>query len=454
MRNRKPRSTGIIGSTRENAARTNSSPHVVGFVALIAVAACGSSNSERPYLPGTGPVGTGGSGSTLGAGGVAGLPGGTGGGTSGASGNSGSSGGTTGSADAGAPPVSPIPTDGSTGLDAATVPSDTAPPPDTASPSQPVAASCPIKPVPACDGTPPPVPAARPWKNLGSNLVATGNPQHRGHDLFFVAGQPQWLLARFSYAPFDAALTGEEVEVFLQRNCAGAWESLGVATTTSDGAFPTTEGVEDNGGRLYVPLPVGRALGPGRHRVHFIVAGDGSRTDQFIEVVPAETALAVVDIDGTLTTSETAEFGALLTGQISTAHPDAAAALRALVDKGYRPYYLTARPEWLVQRTREFLATGNFPPGVIETTTAGTGASGAAAQTYKTAALMRVRQKRLVPWFGIGNTDTDAAAYATAIPSANRRYFLAYSDDQNGGKRFEAYADLIKDVAQLPSLCR
>ena len=51
-----------------------------------------------------------------------------------------------------------------------------------------------------------------------------------------------------------------------------------------------------------------------------------------------------------------------------------------LAAKGYRPLYVTARPDWLTSRTREFLAKNGFPPGIIHTTTKGTGAIGAAAE--------------------------------------------------------------------------
>jgi phosphatidate phosphatase PAH1 len=181
-----------------------------------------------------------------------------------------------------------------------------------------------------------------------------------------------------------------------------------------------------------------------------VAAGDGSFTDLFIEVVPAGTRLVVTDIDGTLTTNETAEFGALLTGQTPAAEPDAAAVVTALAAKGFRPYYLTARPEWLTGRTNEFLTSAGFPPGIVETTTGGSGAVGADAGIFKTAALARITAKGLVPRFALGNSDTDAKAYASAnITPAGNRVFLRYTDAASGGRRIEKYADLLPVIAQL-----
>jgi phosphatidate phosphatase PAH1 len=244
------------------------------------------------------------------------------------------------------------------------------------------------------------------------------------------------------------------VDIYLLRGCGATWEKLGTAITTSDGQHPETEGADDSGGRIYYQLAPAQQLGPGRHRVRFVVAGDGTATDLFIEVVPAGTRLAVFDVDGTLTTSETAEFGALLTGKIPAAEPDAARVVTALAARGYRPYYLTARPEWLTGRTREFLAEGGFPPGILETTTGGSGAVGADAGIFKKAALARISAKGLAPGFGLGNSETDASAYAGAnITPAMNRVFLRFTDMVSGGRRIEAYADLLPELARLPLLC-
>ena len=192
----------------------------------------------------------------------------------------------------------------------------------------------------------------------------------------------------------------------------------------------------------------------GRHRLHFVVGGDLSTTDAFIEVVPRGTAIFVSDVDGTLTPSETAEFGGLLTGAIPEANADSPRILGLLADKGYRPLFLTARPEWLTGRTREFLATRGFPAGIVHTTLGGSGAVGAAATSFKTAEIAALQGKGLRPAYAFGNTDTDAEAYANRMvdPAANR-VFYRYADMKFGGRRIDDWGSLEAEIRALPPVC-
>jgi phosphatidate phosphatase PAH1 len=214
------------------------------------------------------------------------------------------------------------------------------------------------------------------------------------------------------------------------------------------------EGVDDSGGRVYFEIPADKALGPGRHRAHLVVQGDLSSTEVFIEVIPKGTPMFVSDVDGTLTDSENAEFTALLTGQLPGVHPDAAQVYDILVSKGYHPMYLTARPEWLMGRTREFLDTNGFPHGIVHTTLSLTGATGAPAATFKTDELALVASKGMVPAWAIGNTATDAEAYDNAgVMPIDQRVFYQFDDTVYGGRRIEAYSELLAEVNALPSLC-
>jgi hypothetical protein len=402
---------------------------LVVLVILPFALGCGTSNAERPYAD---------AGSNPGAGGTIDVRG---------------SGGETGGAAGGPVPSAAGGAWGATSDAADTTPEvapgGDGPPADAGAPTDPAAACIPMA-VPACDAPPPPPPPRRAWHAFTSAVVAATGARHRGHDLFITPGAPQWLIARFAYGLLDAALPGEEVDVFLLRGCGSDWESLGTAIMTGSGEHPEVEGVPDPGGRVYFPVPASKQLGPGRHRVRFVVAGDGSSAEAFIEVRARGTALAVVDVDGTLTTSESAEFGALLTGQLPTPQPDAARALGLLATRGFRPLYLTARPEWLTERTREFLASNGFPAGIIETTTGGSGALGAAATKFKTDALARLDGKGLVPALAIGNNGADADAYAAAnIQPAHSRIFVQFTDSAHGGRRIEAYADVLDDFGRL-----
>jgi hypothetical protein len=283
-----------------------------------------------------------------------------------------------------------------------------------------------------------------------------GGARHRGRDQLLPPGAPQWLLGRFAYGLFDSPLTGEDVDIHLLRGCGSTWEKLGTARTTRAGEHPATEGVDDDGGRVFWEIPAAQALGPGRHRVLFSVAGDRTTAELYVEVLPPEAPFFVSDVDGTLTTSETADFTALLTGALPDANAGAAELLGVLAAKGYRPLYLTARPEWLVGRTREFLAKQGFPAGLLRTTAGALiGATGAPAVMYKTDELARLAGRGHRPAFVIGNTETDAEAYDNAaVEPRNHRLYFKFTDGRGMGRRFDDYADLLGEFRALPARCR
>jgi hypothetical protein len=311
------------------------------------------------------------------------------------------------------------------------------------------------QPIPACDA-PPPDPGERDgWNHWTSAFIsAVGDPNHRGRDLFLNPGDPQWVIAKFAYGITDKDLKDEEVDLYLLRGCGNSWEPLGTATTTEEDEHATVEGVEDSGGHVYFEIPPNKALGPGRHRVRLVVRGDLTVTDVFIEVVPPGTPVIVSDVDGTLTGTETEEFTALLSGELPTCHPDAPEAFQILAAKGYHPMYLTARPEWLVGRTREFVDTYGFPPGIVHTTLSLTGATGSSAATYKTDELSALAERGMIPAWAFGNTATDAEAYENAgILPISSRVFYQFDDTAFGGRRIESYTELLAELEALPSLC-
>jgi phosphatidate phosphatase PAH1 len=274
-------------------------------------------------------------------------------------------------------------------------------------------------PSPACGVAPPfSPPPHRDWRHAVKSRVdvAAGSAHHRGRDLFVNPGAKQTIIGKIAYGIVDKDLEDEEVDVYAQRDCGSAWELLGsTITTRENGAHATVEGVDDGGGRVYFEIPADRHLGPGKHRIRLVVAGDGTSTDLFLDVVPPKTPIFISDVDGTLTSSENVEFLKLLEGELPDTHPGAPEALRALAAKGYRPMYLTARPEWLVQRTRDFLDKHGFPPGIVHTSTSLTGAGfGASAATFKSAELAMLAQKGLVPAYAFGNMPSDSDAYGGA----------------------------------------
>lgn len=307
--------------------------------------------------------------------------------------------------------------------------------------------------VPACDAALPDVGPMLPWNHGAPDSF----PNHRGRDLYLNPGDPQWILGKFAYGKDDNDLEDEQVDIWLLRDCGSKWELLGTSLTSDDDIFGNgpndpVEGVSDDGGRVYHKIPAEKELGLGRHRLRLVVRGDLSGTDIYIEVVPKGTPIFVTDIDGTLTESEYIEFSALLQGELPPIHPDAAEAFSILVSKGYRPMYLTARPEWLGQRTRDVLTANNFPPGIVHTTVTDTGAVGGSAVDYKTGELAMLKARSLQPSLGFGNAESDAEAYENGgIQPVADRFFYQFDDVAFGGTRIESYTQLLEDFKARPN---
>lgn len=307
-------------------------------------------------------------------------------------------------------------------------------------------------PIPACNAAAPNPGTATGWNSI---IPPIGDPNHRGRDMFYNPGDPQWIMAKFSYGTIDDDIKGEYVDVYLNRDCGDTWEFLGTATTTEDGEHATVEGVEDTGGRIYFQIPADKALGLGWHRVHLVVKGDLSTTDLFINVVEKGAPVIVSDIDGTLTTYETEEFVALAAGSLPAMQKDAANLFNIYASKGYNIFYMTARPEWLGARTRAFFQQYGFPRGIVHTTLTKSGALGSEAATYKTNELAMIAKKGLVPSYAFGNTESDAEAYFNAmVQPADHRVFIQFDDKVHGGRRIEQYTELLGEASALPAVCQ
>jgi hypothetical protein len=301
--------------------------------------------------------------------------------------------------------------------------------------------------IPACDAAPP---EATPT-GFAHTDFSDEDPHHRGRDLILRPTDDAWAMAKFAYGTRDRDAKDEAVDVYLEKSCGGAWELVTTAYTSSDGDNPTVEDVEDTGGRVFVNLG---KLPVGRHRVHFVLRADASRTEAFIEVLAPGQKVFVTDIDGTLTSSEFAEFPALLTGDLPAVHPDAAAALSALAARGYRPFFLTARPEYLGERTRQFLSQNGFPPGVLHTTLTLTGAVGSSAQAFKSRELALLAERGFVPSFAFGNKPSDAEAFTGAGISAKNIFLYQQTDEVYGCHRIEAYSELLPLLSTAKKGCK
>jgi phosphatidate phosphatase PAH1 len=291
-----------------------------------------------------------------------------------------------------------------------------------------------------CSGSPDTGAAGR-WRHIGSYLSShAGAPRHRGIDLVTSAtAESQTIQGEISYGIEDKALEDEWVEVYACRS--GAWVHVGNALTDDEGRFALT-------------LSGGARLPVGQRDVFISVFGDRSSTRALAMVVPDGRALAVSDVDGTLTESENAFPESLVTGADVAAQPGAAAALRTLAARGYPIVYLTARGRYFTADTRDWLAANGFPRGALRLADSIVTLPGSATVDYKTQSM---RDLGLPVSIGIGNRASDVEAYTNVGVSSDRIFIHLpeFSDELQGplgdgdAVGVTDYNDVLDTFAQL-----
>jgi hypothetical protein len=348
-------------------------------------------------------------------------------------------------ADAGAdgPPADATPLDGAGGADAPT--QVDGPPPDgdcdpaTVTPP----ADCPHDPFT------PDTPVAD-WRHTSSAVMALGTPHHRCADMIYNPGQPQLLIGKFVYGTLDYDLEDENVEIWVRPSC-GGWVKLGSFLTSEGNEYGTVAGVPDDGGRVFFTVPDAQALPAGTHPIKMLVKGDHTAADCTLAVWPPGTHAVVSDIDGTLTTSEYDGLWTVFVPSSPTPNPSAAATFHQYRAKGYRLVYLTARPEFVVNGTRQWFADQGFPPGIFHLSVSDLGSSGSAATAYKAGYLQeRITDQGVRFDWAYGNTDTDLAAYRQVGIAADHVYLYLLDGDLQGAHRLDDYATEVTRVACLP----
>lgn len=306
----------------------------------------------------------------------------------------------------------------------------------------------------ACAQRSEPTAGKAPFRHTRSTSKAKSTPNHRGRDQLVLPGEAQWIVAKLAYGTSDKDLEDEDVEIHVQRGCAGSWELLAtVRTADGDGVAPVP-GFDDGGGRVYFRIPEAQALGVGYHRVRVVVKGDGTFADMAIAVAPKGARVFASDVDGTLTGSEVEELPALLARELPTARPDAAKAFGLLAARGYLPVYLTARSDWLIGRTRAFLQHGGFPEGIVRTMTNRKGGFGSAAAAFKSGELEALAGRGIVVAYGFGNMASDIEAYAQRVEPPEHRVFLQLDVPPGRGRRIESYGELLAGFDALAPVCR
>jgi hypothetical protein len=270
----------------------------------------------------------------------------------------------------------------------------------------------------SCRGRPFTPGSTEKWKRVKSEgIVLLGPPVHSGQDVIARPGDAPILPGRFTYGLVSKDLEGESVRVWID-DCK-AWRSLG-------------ELVTDGEGRVFAEAP--KDFGVGVYQVHFEVAGDVSSTTSFLWVLPAGTHLVAMNFDGTLNRSEYEVFLQILDGSFRPpAIAGAADLTHAHATIGHVVLYLTARPYWLGEKTREWLAAEHLADGPLHLAehTAQAIPAEAGVGDYKKAYLKSLIDAGYAIDFAYGNMPMDIYAYLGAGSPPENVFIIG----DHGGER-------------------
>jgi hypothetical protein len=238
------------------------------------------------------------------------------------------------------------------------------------------------------------------FRHTASSLLALTEPNHSTQDVIPAPDEPFALGGKFTYGPLSSDLEDEDVRVWLD-DC-DTWRTLGDFTTDGDG-------------RVSVDVPF--TLSAGVYEAHFRVLGDGTTTTAFVWVLPSGTRVIVTDIDGTLTASDSELFMQILDGDhVPEPYPGAVDLTTAHADGGSIVVYLTGRPYWLTQKTREWTRDLELAPGPLHVADSNDEAlpGEAGVGRYKLEWLEALVLRGIVVDFAYGNAATDLSAYLGA----------------------------------------
>jgi hypothetical protein len=314
---------------------------------------------------------------------------------------------------------------------------DDAPPPDArdfvdADPGQPFR---------TCRGRAYTLAPDEPWRHDIQTPITTaaGAANHSSQDQIDPDGATVTLPGKFTYGVVSADLEDEDIRVSID-DCTG-WQELGAFATNSDG-------------RIAVPVPAGMLPGPGVYEARFQVLGDQSTTYSFVWVLPRGTRIALTDIDGTMTQSDYELFMQMADGShVPVAYPGAIDLTLAHAERGHVVVFLTGRPYWLSNHTRDWLADLAFTPGPFH----GTDSNGEAVPSeggvgaFKRGYLQSLLAAGYEIDVGYGNASTDIYAYLMApLPAEDVWIIGEHAGEQGTNAATDTWVPRVAEVQALP----
>ncbi len=272
-------------------------------------------------------------------------------------------------------------------------------------------------------------------------VTAAGAANHSAQDQIEPTGATVTLPGKFTYGLVSKDLEDELVRVSID-DCTG-WRVLGDFATNSDG-------------RIAVPAPSSAFAAAGVHEVRYQVLGDGSVTTSYVWVLPRGTRIALTDIDGTMTVSDSQLFQQILDGNhVPVAYPGAVDLTTAHAGRGHVMLFLTGRPYYLTQKSRDWLANLGFAPGPLH----GTDSNGEALPTeagvgaFKLAYLTGLLDAGYVIDVAYGNASTDIFAFLGAGLPADQVWIIGANAGMQGTHAVtDSWAARVTEVDALPTV--
>lgn len=178
------------------------------------------------------------------------------------------------------------------------------------------------------------------------------------------------------------------------------------------------------------------------------------KMDGLVFAFPRDRTVIVCDIDETISMTHYRELVFDREDMASRPLPDAAATLNELAGR-FGLVYLTARPGFLLEKTKRWLETNGFPRAAVITTPSL--AQSIAVQGFKAQRIAHLRSTLGTVAIGIGNAATDSEAYAMQqlltliIDDHDDMKFRSHAIILRNWKMARAFFDANREILEVPA---
>lgn len=218
------------------------------------------------------------------------------------------------------------------------------------------------------------------------------------------------------------------------------------------------QGLTDNYGRVTI---TGRMDPPlSRYEVRAQFKGRDLRAAGRVFHWSAEKTIVAVDIDETISDTDYSDLFLADFDKVSPPIPGSPEVMRALA-RDYHILYFSARPQFLTQKTQQWLRDNRFPPGPV--VHASSFEACLKQEQYKREMLTRLRRQLPNILVGIGdkrlddNVFRDNGMLSLIVDSRPSRGYseqsVIHEDWQGLGQFFRTHQELLCSPRQLSSVC-